>query len=60
MKEWYLITQNTRPNITGGFENELFVDYKEDGFFEALNTDLASDVVLYMLVNIYILKIAIG
>ena len=33
MKEWYLITQNTRPNITGGFENESFVDYKEDGFF---------------------------
>lgn len=47
MKEWYLITPNTRPNITGGFENESFVDYKEDGFFEALNTDLAHDVLLY-------------
>lgn len=47
MKDWYLITPNTRPNITGGFENEAFSDYKEDAFFESLNTDLANDVILY-------------
>mgnify|MGYP001011001059 CR=1 FL=1 len=30
MQEWYLMTPETRPNITGGFENDAFLDYKED------------------------------
>ena len=32
MQEWYLMTPETRPNITGGFENDAFLDYKEDAF----------------------------
>lgn len=46
-KEWYLMNQTTRPNITGGFENESFLDYKEDAFAESLETDIASTVFLY-------------
>lgn len=46
-KEWYLMNQTTRPNITGGFENEGFLDYKEDAFVESLETDIASTVILY-------------
>lgn len=47
MQEWYLLTPNTRPNITGGYENESFIDYKEDAFYEMLQTDIASNVILY-------------
>lgn len=47
IKEWYLITPNTRPNITGGFENDAFLDYKVDAFAESLNTDIAKSVTLY-------------
>lgn len=47
MQEWYLLTSNTRPNITGGYENESFIDYKEDAFYEMLQTDIASNVLLY-------------
>lgn len=47
MKEWYLLTQNTRPNSIGGYENESFIDYRDDAFYEALQTDLASTVILY-------------
>lgn len=46
-KEWYLMNQTTRPNITGGFENDGFLDYKEDAFAESLETDIASTVILY-------------
>lgn len=46
-KEWYLMNQTTRPNITGGFENDGFLDYKEDAFAESLETDIASTVFLY-------------
>lgn len=46
-KEWYLMNHSTRPNITGGFENEGFLDYKEDAFAESLETDIASTVFLY-------------
>ena len=38
IKEWYLITPNTRPNVTSGFGNDAFVDYKDDAFAEVLDT----------------------
>lgn len=44
MKEWYLINDDTRPNLTGGFENEGYNDYVNDSFYELLNTDLANVV----------------
>lgn len=47
MKEWYLLNAGTRPNITGGYENDTFRDYKDDAFYEALQTDIASTVQLY-------------
>lgn len=47
MQEWYLMTPNTRPNYISGFENDAFVNWKEDSFFEALGTDIADDVILY-------------
>lgn len=46
MQEWYLMTPGTRPNITGGFENDAFLDYKEDAFAETLSTDIAKTVIL--------------
>ena len=47
MKEWYLLTSETRPNSIGGYENDTFVDYKDDAFQEALQTDIATSVTLY-------------
>lgn len=47
IKEWYLITPQTQPNLTGGYENESYVDYKDDAFAEVLATDIASTVILY-------------
>lgn len=47
MKEWYLLTPQTRPNEIGGYENQAFVDYKDDAFQEALSTEIASTVLLY-------------
>lgn len=47
MKSWYLLTPETRPNLTGGFENDSFVDFKEDALYEAFETDLSSTVELY-------------
>lgn len=47
MKNWYLLTPETRPNLTGGFENDFFTDFKEDALYEAFETDLASTVTLY-------------
>lgn len=47
MKEWYLLTSDTHPNSIGGYENDSFVDYKNDAFTEALQTDIASTVILY-------------
>lgn len=34
MKEWYLLNAETRPNITGGYENDTFHDYKDDAFLK--------------------------
>lgn len=47
MKEWYLLSSSTRPNEIGGFENQAFVDYKDDAFQEALTTDIATTVTIY-------------
>lgn len=47
MKEWYLLTSDTRPNATGGYENDAFLDYKDDAFQEALQTDISTTVTLY-------------
>lgn len=47
MKEWYLLSSDTRPNSTGGYENDAFVDYKDDAFQEVLQTDIATTVTLY-------------
>ena len=38
MQDWYLITPNTRPNLTGGYENDAYNDYKDDEFAEILDT----------------------
>ena len=46
MKEWYLIGNKTKPNMLGGYENQSFLDYKEDAFAESLETDIASTVLL--------------
>lgn len=47
MKEWYLIGNNTKPNMIGGYENEGFLDCKDDAFYETLETDMADTVILY-------------
>lgn len=47
MKEWYLLTPDTRPNSIGGYENDAFLDYKDDAFQEVLQTDIATTVTLY-------------
>lgn len=46
MENWYLLTPQTRPNITGGFENDSYLNYKDDSFSELLQTDIASTVIL--------------
>lgn len=47
MQDWYLLTSTTRPNEIGGYENDAFIDYKEDAFYEALTTDIASTITIY-------------
>lgn len=47
MKEWYLIGNGTKPNMLGGYENQSFINYKEDAFTETLETDMATTVLLY-------------
>ena len=46
-KEWYLLSSSTKPNSIGGYENEVFEDYKDDAFSETLETDLGITVILY-------------
>lgn len=46
IKEWYLITQNTQPNVIGGFENEAFIDDRSDAFIEATYTDIGTTICL--------------
>ena len=47
MQEWYLLNSTTRPNELGGYENQSFLDWKDDSFAEVLLTDMASDIVVY-------------
>ena len=47
MKESYLIGNNTKPNMIGGYENQAFLDYKDDAFAESLDTDIAKTVILH-------------
>lgn len=47
MQEWYIMNNTTSPNITGGFENDAFLDYREDAFSEALSTDMGTTVILF-------------
>lgn len=47
MKDWYLIGSNTKPNMTGGYENQGFLDCKDDAFAETLETDIADTILLY-------------
>lgn len=45
-KEWYLMTDSARPNSLGGFENDAFLDFKDDSFTETLQTNIAKTVLL--------------
>lgn len=47
MRNWYLIGNDTKPNMLGGYENQGFLDCKDDAFSESLETDIASTVILY-------------
>lgn len=47
MKEWYLIGSQTKPNAIGGYENQAFLDYKDDAFLEAADTDMGNTVTVY-------------
>ena len=47
MQEWYLIGNKTSPNMIGGYENDGFLDCKDDAFYETLQTDLANTVIVY-------------
>lgn len=47
MQEWYLISNSTKPNMIGGYENVGFLDNKDDAFLESLTTDIADDIFLY-------------
>ena len=47
MKDWYLLTPNSRPNEIGGYENDSFLEYKADAFEESLQTDIACTVTLF-------------
>lgn len=43
-KDWYLLTPTTRPNLSSGFENDAFLDYRDDAFVESIHTDLGTTV----------------
>ena len=47
MKDWYLMTDNSRPNVLGGYENDAFLNEKQDAFIESLGTAIGSTVMLY-------------
>lgn len=46
MQEWYLLTPDTRPNLSSGYEDDSYLDYKDDEFAEILSTNIASTVEL--------------
>lgn len=47
MKSWYLMSDSSRPNSIGGYEDEALINEKTDAFFESLNTSLGETVMLY-------------
>lgn len=47
MQEWYLMNSNTYPNEIGGFENDSFLEHKDDSFSEVMETELATTVKLF-------------
>lgn len=47
MQEWYLMNSYTYPNEIGGFENDSFLEHKDDSFSEVMETDLATTVKLF-------------
>lgn len=47
MKEWYLMTSQTKSTSLGGFENDAFLDYKDDAFVESLGTELGETIELF-------------
>ncbi|MFQ7208611.1 MAG: hypothetical protein ACLRPZ_04115 [Coprococcus sp.] len=47
MQEWYLIGNTTKPNMTGGYENDAFNDFKNDAFSEVLDSPIGKTIRLY-------------
>lgn len=47
MQEWYLMNSNTYPNEIGGFENDSFLEHKDDSFSEVMETELTTTVKLF-------------
>ena len=47
MKNWYLMSDSSRPNSLGGYEDEALINEKTDAFLESLNTSLGNTVMLY-------------
>ena len=47
MKEWYLMTSQTKSTSLGGYENDAFLDYKDDAFAESLGTELGETIELF-------------
>lgn len=46
MKRWYLINNDTRPNMLSGYDDESYNDFKDDAFHETLHTSIATPVQL--------------
>lgn len=47
MKEWYLIGNKTKPNMTGGYETDAFNSFKDDAFDEALLSGIGHTVEMF-------------
>lgn len=47
MGKWYLIGNNTKPNMTGGFESDSFNNLKNDAFSESLGSEMGTTVTLF-------------
>ena len=44
MFKWYLLSNDTRPNMLSGFENEAYSDWIYDSIYEFLDTDICPTV----------------
>ena len=47
MKEWYLMTPQTKFVSLGGFENDAFLDYRDNAFAESLDTEIGTTIELF-------------